>query len=539
MASAAAPSTPPKAAAAAAAAANGKAVEPDFSEDIKSPTNEALKKAHEKDQKQANGNGNGAAAGAGDARGAAEEHKKKGNELFAAHKFASACDEYTKAIECDAKEAVYWANRAFCHLKLEEYGSAVEDATNAIALNPKYVKGYYRRGAAYLGLVKYKMALADFQQAVTMCPKDKDAINKRDECQKAFRAEMFLKAIESEYTKPPSETVDVKSMVVEPSYDGPRLEGPVTVQFVQALIEHFRAQKRLHKKYVYQMLLDAVKLFRSLPTLIDVDVPAGTHITVCGDVHGQLYDLLNIFKLNGLPSEANPYLFNGDFVDRGSFSFEIIVLFIALKLLYPNHFHMTRGNHESKTMNNIYGFKGEVVAKMDAGASFELFSELFNYLPLAVCIGKKVLVVHGGLFSRDDVTLADIKKIDRNCQPPDTGLMCELMWSDPMSSNGRAPSKRGVALQFGPDVTSKFLALNGLEMIVRSHEVKDEGYEVEHGGKLVTVFSAPNYCDQMGNKGAFIRFGADLKPNYTTFTAVEHPNVPPMHYASSLMQRNM
>ncbi len=102
------------------------------------------------------------------------------------------------------------------------------------------------------------------------------------------------------------------------------------------------------------------------------------------------------------------------------------------------------------------------MAKVDAGASFELFSECFNYLPLACCLGKKVLVVHGGLFSRDDVTLNDIRKIDRNQQPPDSGLMCELMWSDPMHSNGRAPSKRGVALQFGPDVTSKFLALNGL-----------------------------------------------------------------------------
>jgi serine/threonine-protein phosphatase 5 len=109
---------------------------------------------------------------------------------------------------------------------------------------------------------------------------------------------------------------------------------------------------------VYQLLLETIKLFRSFPSLIDVEVPAGSHLTVCGDVHGQYYDLLNIFQLNGWPSEDNPYLFNGDFVDRGSFSMEVILTFLALKLAFPKHFHMLRGNHETTNMNNIYGFRG-------------------------------------------------------------------------------------------------------------------------------------------------------------------------------------
>ncbi|XP_023530350.1 serine/threonine-protein phosphatase 5-like [Cucurbita pepo subsp. pepo] len=99
--------------------------------------------------------------------------------------------------------------------------------------------------------------------------------------------------------------------------------------------------------------------------------------------------------------------------------------------------------------------------------------------------------------------------------------MCEILWSDPQPNPGRGPSKRGVGLAFGADVTKRFLEENNLDLIVRSHEVKDEGYEIEHDGKLITVFSAPNYCDQMGNKGAFIRFEApDLKPNIVTFSAV-------------------
>ncbi|XP_028343483.1 uncharacterized protein, partial [Physeter macrocephalus] len=83
--------------------------------------------------------------------------------------------------------------------------------------------------------------------------------------------------------------------------------------------------------------------------------------------------------------------------------------------------------------------------------------------------------------------------------------MTDLLWSDPSPIPGRSPSKRGVACQFGPDITASFLKQNNLKLVIRSHEMKDEGYEVEHNGKLITVFSAPNYCDQMKNKGAFIR----------------------------------
>lgn len=129
--------------------------------------------------------------------------------------------------------------------------------------------------------------------------------------------------------------------------------------------------------------------------------------------------------------------------------------------------------------------------------------------------------MHGGLFANDDVTLDDIRKIDRNRQPPEDGPMCELLWSDPQPQNGRSPSKRGVGCQFGPDVTQTFLELNKLDYIIRSHEVKNDGFEVAHDGKCITVFSAPNYCDSMGNKGAFITLkGKDMIPNFTTYVAV-------------------
>ncbi|GBL93574.1 Serine/threonine-protein phosphatase 5 [Araneus ventricosus] len=166
----------------------------------------------------------------------------------------------------------------------------------------------------------------------------------------------------------------------------------------------------------------------------------------------------------------------------------------------------------------------------------DLFTEVYNWLPLCHLLNNRVLVMHGGLFSENNVTLDDIRKIDRNRQPPERGLMCELLWSDPQPQPGISPSKRGVGIQFGPDVTKKFLAKNKLDYIIRSHEVKANGYEVTHDGKCITVFSAPNYCDTMGNKGAFITMkGKDMKPKFVAYNAVPHPNVKPMAYASSLL----
>lgn len=283
------------------------------------------------------------------------------------------------------------------------------------------------------------------------------------------------------------------------------------------------------------MVLDMIELLKGSSTLVDIDVPADGEVTVCGDVHGQYYDLLNIWELNGMPSEVNPYLFNGDFVDRGSFSAEVILILVAWKLAYPSHLHLARGNHETRNMNKLYGFEGEVTKKYDEDL-YQLFCEAFCLLPLCHVINKQVFVVHGGLFSKDDVTLDQIRKVNRECEPPDEGLMTEMLWSDPQPGRGRIPSKRGVGVAFGQDVTENFLETNGLKLIIRSHEMKEGGYEIEHSGKLVTVFSAPNYCDQMGNKGAFIRLdGKTMTPKYTAFSAVPHPPVRAMQYANPML----
>lgn len=479
---------------------------------------------------------------------AANALKDEGNAFLLNMKYSSAAQKYSDAIEM-YPTAVFYSNRAMAMIKLESYGSAILDANEAISLDPTYIKGYYRRGSANFALGKVKEARKDFRTVCKLKPKDADAKKKLAACEKAVKAQLFLDAIESEQTTPLSQTLNIDDMEVESSYDGPHLEYSetadgkntvVTIEFVMHMMDRFKSQKSIHKKYMMQLLVAAAKYLSRQSTLQRIALPTkSSHITVCGDTHGQYYDLCNIFEQGGLPSPTNPYLFNGDFVDRGSFSLEVVVTLLGFKLAMPDALFMLRGNHETKGMNKIYGFEGEVKHKFDLNV-MSLFTEVFHWLPLAACIQDTIFVVHGGLSTANNgaVSLDDINRIQRNREPPESGLMSDLLWSDPQPGPGKSPSRRGVGFSFGPDITANFLEHNGLSLVVRSHEVKDEGYVVEHDGKCVTIFSAPNYCDQMGNKGAFIRFSedTDMKPVFTQFTAVGHPNIPPMHYASAMSQ---
>eukprot|EP01006_Ploeotia_vitrea_P058301 TRINITY_DN69149_c0_g1_i1.p1 TRINITY_DN69149_c0_g1~~TRINITY_DN69149_c0_g1_i1.p1 ORF type:complete len:491 (+),score=63.61 TRINITY_DN69149_c0_g1_i1:34-1473(+) len=458
--------------------------------------------------------------------------KDEGNVHFKEARYAKAIEFYTKSLEIEETPPVL-CNRAFAQLRSEGFGAALVDANRAIELDPKFTKAYYRRASANLALGKYQIALADFKRVVTIVPKDKDALKKYQQCDKEFKKIQFLAAIKQDDPVPISETLDLSTMHVDESSQGPHLADgeEITAEFVTQMMQTFKDQKLIHKKYAYQILLTVKRIFSEIPNVIPVEIEGASRITVCGDTHGQFYDLLNIFERNGKPSEENPYVFNGDFVDRGSFSLEVVMTLFAWKCVYPKHMHMTRGNHEGRNMNKIYGFEGEVKHKYEE-KMFNLFQEVFCWLPLATCINKKVFVVHGGLFKRDGVTIDDINKVNRNQDIPDEGLMSDMLWSDPSELSGRTPNRRGVGVAFGKEVTEDFLKTNGLSLVIRSHEVKPEGYEVMHDGKLCTIFSAPNYCDQIGNKGAYIHLsGDDMAPKFTSFERVPHPNVPPMKYA--------
>uniref|UniRef100_A0A8C7TUQ4 Serine/threonine-protein phosphatase n=1 Tax=Oncorhynchus mykiss TaxID=8022 RepID=A0A8C7TUQ4_ONCMY len=450
----------------------------------------------------------------------AEKLKEKANNCFKEKDYDNAIKYYTEALELNPANAIYFSNRSLAYLRTECYGYALADATKCLEIDKNYIKGYYRRATSNMALGKFKAALKDYETVVRVRPNDKDAKMKYQECNKIVKQKAFERAIASdEMKKSVVDSLDIENMMIEDEYTGPKLEeGKVTMSFMKEMMECFKDQKKLHRKCAYQILIQVKELLSKLPSLVEITLKETEKITICGDTHGQFYDLLNIFELNGLPSETNPYVSCSVAVKRKA-PFVILTLF-GFKLLLPDSFYLLRGNHETDNMNQMYGFEGEVKAKYTT-QMFTLFSEVFQWLPLAQCINGKVLVMHGGLFSEDGVMLDDLRKIDRNRQPPDSGPMCDLLWSDPQPQNGRSVSKRGVSCQFGPDVTERFLDQNKLDYIVRSHEVKAEGYEVTHSGKCITVFSAPNYCDQMANKGAYIHLrGSDLKPEFHQFTAV-------------------
>uniref|UniRef100_A0A6Q2XMJ9 Serine/threonine-protein phosphatase with EF-hands n=1 Tax=Esox lucius TaxID=8010 RepID=A0A6Q2XMJ9_ESOLU len=205
-----------------------------------------------------------------------------------------------------------------------------------------------------------------------------------------------------------------EQIIVPESYNGPRLTFPLTVSQTDALLTAFKNQQQLHGRFVLQLLQETKKLLRQMPNVVYFSTPYAKEITICGDLHGRLDDLLLIFYKNGLPSAETPYVFNGDFVDRGKKSVEILILLFAYLLLYPDHMHLNRGNHEDHIMNLRYGFTKEVMQKYKTHGRdiLKLIQEVFSLLPLATVIDNKVLVVHGGI---SDVTDLDfLRSIERH-----------------------------------------------------------------------------------------------------------------------------
>ncbi|XP_070968763.1 serine/threonine-protein phosphatase with EF-hands 1-like [Oncorhynchus clarkii lewisi] len=408
-----------------------------------------------------------------------------------------------------------------------------------------------------------------------------------------------------------------EQITVPESYSGPHLTFPLTVSHTNALLSAFKEQQPLHGRYMLQLLHQTKKLLKQMPNVIHLSTPYAKEITICGDLHGRLDDLLLIFYKNGLPSAETPYVFNGDFVDRGKKSVEVIILLFAYQLLYPDHMTLNRGNHEDHIMNLRYGFTKEVMQKYKTHGRdiLLLVQDVFSLLPIATVIDNKVLIVHGGISDMTDLYL--LSSIERHkvksalrlprrslnhlevtrssrqsprcrsrgqdhgntpkkrrhltrqgssssssssslcsprgssrltlcrClspsmlsptdnlqvpfldsftalpvrQPPREELewkqVVDLLWSDPKSQPGCSPNTfRGGGSYFGPDVTRRLLERHGMTLLIRSHECKQEGYEVCHDGQVITIFSASNYYEEGSNRGAYIKLGRELVPRF-------------------------
>ncbi|KAI5192912.1 serine/threonine-protein phosphatase PP1 catalytic subunit [Nematocida sp. AWRm77] len=248
----------------------------------------------------------------------------------------------------------------------------------------------------------------------------------------------------------------------------------------------------------------AREVFLSQPMLLEMEAP----IKICGDIHGQYTDLLRIFECGGVPPESN-YLFLGDYVDRGKQSLETICLLLAYKIKYPDNFFILRGNHECASINRIYGFYEECKDRYTYKI-WKKFTETFNCMPVAALIDEKILCMHGGL-SPDLQSLNQIRSIHRPTDVPDSGLLCDLLWSDPDKDVHKwGENDRGVSFTFGARIVEEFLKKHDLDLICRAHQVVEDGYEFFADKRLVTIFSAPNYCGEFENSGAIMEVDENL-----------------------------
>ena len=255
--------------------------------------------------------------------------------------------------------------------------------------------------------------------------------------------------------------------------------------------------------------------------------PIYAPVTICGDVHGQFDDLMELFKTGGSCPQTN-YLFMGDFVDRGFNSVETFLLLLALKVRFPDRITLIRGNHESRQITQVYGFYDECMRKYGSINVWRYCTEIFDYLALAAIIDGKIFCVHGGLSSSIN-SIDEIRNIDRKQEVPHDGAMCDLLWSDPEASiKGFSISPRGAGYLFGGDIVESFCELNKVDFIARAHQLVMEGYKFMFGEKLATIWSAPNYCYRCGNSAAILELDDNLNKKLMNFEAapVENRSVP-------------
>ncbi|OBA22115.1 Metallo-dependent phosphatase [Metschnikowia bicuspidata var. bicuspidata NRRL YB-4993] len=295
------------------------------------------------------------------------------------------------------------------------------------------------------------------------------------------------------------------------------------------LKDHFFNEGRLQEHQAIRLIQCATAALSQEPNLLSVPAP----VTVCGDVHGQYYDLMKLFEVGGDP-ELTKYLFLGDYVDRGLFSIECLLYLYSLKLTYPDLFWMLRGNHECKHLTDYFTFKSECVKKYSLDVYDECLQS-FNALPLAAIMNKQFFCVHGGL-SPEMRSLDDLVQLDRFREPPTKGLMCDLLWADPVEDYDEdnidrtfvRNTVRGCSYAYTYKAACQFLERTGLLSIIRAHEAQDAGYRMYKRTKtmgfpsLLTMFSAPNYLDTYNNKAAVLKYENNVM-NIRQFNSSPHP----------------
>lgn len=317
------------------------------------------------------------------------------------------------------------------------------------------------------------------------------------------------------------------------------------------IMNHFVREGRLTRDCATEILLQIRTAFLYEKNVVTVPSPA----YVIGDIHGQFYDLLHLFRSTGLPGQGeNNFVFLGDYVDRGTFSCEVCLVLFVCKLRWPKKVTLLRGNHETRAMTSYHNFQKEATHKYGASV-YEMFMEVFDHLPLAAIVEPqeekkeisssstaslsqvgRVFCCHGGL-SPAFKTIDEIQALDRFQEPEDDGAICDLIWADPVvddkffNQNFSRNKERGCSVVFGYNPIYDFLEFNNLSFIVRAHQVEEKGYRELHFSQappgrthpmVITLFSAPNYCDSYENMAAYLSIGKD-EYNFHQYTWQQHP----------------
>lgn len=263
-------------------------------------------------------------------------------------------------------------------------------------------------------------------------------------------------------------------------------------------------QAPLSQRDILYLLAQARDKQQQEATLIDVEGP----VNVVGDLHGQYLDLMRIFESLGHPPQQR-YLFLGDYVDRGPNSIETICLLLAFKVLYPDKVFLLRGNHETAEICRIYGFYDECKRRYSIKL-WRMFTHIFRFMPVAAVIGKRIYCAHGGL-SPQLRSIDDLKMVMKPVDVFEGSMVEDILWSDPDPEiEGWGPSSRGVSYVYGMDILERFLQENELDLVCRAHEVVEDGYEFLANRRLLTIFSATNYCGQFDNCGGVLRVDSEL-----------------------------
>lgn len=280
------------------------------------------------------------------------------------------------------------------------------------------------------------------------------------------------------------------------------------------ILTHLRTGDHPEENIVKMILEKLMEVLYSEGNILKLQAP----ITICGDIHGQLYDLFELFRIAGSPSETK-FLFLGDYVDRGYYSLETLLVLAVLKLRYPNSVYLLRGNHECRAVNHLYGFYEDCVFTYGHAGIWHLCNNVFDLLPIAAVVSNKIFSVHGGL-SPDIPIIDQISLIHRQEELAGFGPFCDLCWSDPHDIENWAINARGAGYLFGSQPVKEFCHNNKIDLITRAHQLAMEGYNYKFDQKLITVWSAPNYMYRSGNIASVLAIDENLGRELKLFKEV-------------------